>query len=236
MSEEHAGAVRPEESPRRGFHYRDLVAAGARFRRLGDAAVAGDYGTADEADAARELAIVDLSPLPRTGFKGPRLALWLTEQGVTLGEESNHAYPQTNGLLVARLASTEVLILPSLDGKEAEIGALDRAWSYASAGVWPVPRRDASFWFMVTGRSASSMFAKVCGVDLRAKSFANHVIAQTSVARGNAIVICDNCGPVPAFHVLGDSASASFMWASLLDAMAEFGGRPVGLDALLTLG
>jgi sarcosine oxidase, subunit gamma len=79
------------------------------------------------------------------------------------------------------------------------------------------------------------MFAKICGVDLRASSFANHRIAQTSVARSNGIVIRSDLGGVPAYHLLGDSASASFVWRSVLDAMDEFGGAPVGLDALLKL-
>jgi len=79
------------------------------------------------------------------------------------------------------------------------------------------------------------MFAKICGVDLRPKSFADHAIAQTSVARTNCIVIRGDIGAMPAYHLLGDSASAGFVWSAVLDAMAEFGGVPVGLDALLRL-
>jgi sarcosine oxidase subunit gamma len=236
MSAAEAGTMNPNAVLRRGFHYRDLALAGARFRRIGDAAVAADYGIANEAEKAHELAIVDLSPLPRTGFKGPRIAAWLAENGVVLGERSNHAYPQAKGMLVARLAPGEVLILGPSDGDDAATTALEAAWTYRVSGVWPVPRRDASFWFVVTGHSAASMFAKICGVDLRPKSFAYHAVAQTSVARSNAIVIRDDRGSVPAYHLLGDSASTSFMWTSLIDAMAEFVGRPVGLATLLKLG
>jgi sarcosine oxidase subunit gamma len=41
---------------------------------------------------------------------------------------------------------------------------------------------------------------------------------------------------VPVFHLLADSASADYLWEALLDAMAEFGGAPVGLAALRSLG
>lgn len=225
----------PESAPCRSFHYRDLVSAGARFRPLGDGMVATDYGGADEAGATRRLALADLSPLPRFGFKGPAMAEWLATKGAPLGAESNRAYPVSAKLLAARLAPGEVLLLSGLDGDGTAIAALERAWSYDVSGVWPVPRRDASFWFMVTGENAAKMFAKICGIDLRPKSFANHAIAQTSVARTNCIVIRDDLGDVPAFHLLGDSASASFMWASVLDAMREFGGAPAGLDAPLRL-
>jgi hypothetical protein len=46
------------------------------------------------------------------------------------------------------------------------------------------------------------------------------------------VVIRGDLGELPAFHLLGDSAAAGYMWDCLLDAMAEFGGRPVGLAAL----
>lgn len=227
-------AARPQDAVRRSFHYRDLVAAGARFRPLGDAMVAAGYGRPDEVETALKLGLADLSTLPRTGFKGPRLAEWLAGQHVTIGAGSNRAY-RGGDLLTGRLAPTEAIVLGPLDGRGDAIAGLDSAWSYDAGGVWPVPRREASFWFLVTGKSAAAMFAKICGVDLRPKSFADLAIAQTSVARTNAIVIRGDLGETPAFNVLGDSASASFMWTSLLDAMAEFGARPVGLDAVLNL-
>jgi sarcosine oxidase subunit gamma len=233
MSEAHSEL--PQNARRRSFHYRDLLAAGARFRALSDATVAFSYGGADEVDIARNLGLADLTPLPRIGFKGARMADWLADQGIALGAESNRAYPNEGGTLAARLAPGEVLILGSHGGEEQPIAALERAWNYEADGVWPVPRRDASFWFIVMGQHSAAMFAKICGVDLREKSFANHRIAQTSVARSNSIVVRDDRGAVPAYHILGDSASASFLWRSLLDAMAEFKGAPSGLDALLAL-
>ena len=225
----------PQDALRRSFHYRDLVAAGARFRPLGDSTIAADYGGEDESAAARVLGLVDLSPLPRAGFKGPKMADWLASRGAALGAESNRAYPITGGTLAARLAPGEVLLLGGLGGDSGPIAALEQAWSYDAAGVWPVPRRDASFWFAVTGEKSAAMFEKICGVDLRPKSFADHAIAQTSVARTNCIVIRGDIGGMPAYHLLGDSASAGFVWSAVLDAMAEFGGVPVGLDALLRL-
>ena len=127
-------------------------------------------------------------------------------------------------------------MLGARDGSDPLPDKLDAAWNDKSGLCFPVPRRDASFWFNITGEMATAMFAKICGVDLRPKSFANHMIAQTSVARSNAIIIRDDLGAVPAFHMLGDSASAGYMWMCLLDAMEEFGGKPVGLQAVLALG
>ncbi|MGI9414169.1 MAG: hypothetical protein ACR2PM_10895, partial [Hyphomicrobiales bacterium] len=194
----------------------------------------GDDG-AEELETARRLGLADLSPLPRTGFKGRDAVAWLDTQGLKVGEASNRAYACGKGSLAARLAPGEVLLLGSRDGSDDLAAKLNAGWSDTGGLCVPVPRRDASFWFNITGEHAAAMFAKICGVDLRPKSFDMHAIAQTSVARTNAIIIRDDISGTPAYHMLGDSASAGYMWGCLLDAMAEFDGRPVGLEAVLGL-
>ena len=220
---------------RRSFIYRELEAAGARFVSIGDAEVAARYAAAGEARALSSLGFVDLSPLPRTGFKGDGVAGWLAAQGFEIGAASNRAYPQAGGALAVRLAPDEVLVLEGLAGGAGICARLDAAWAPVAGDFWPVPRRDGTFWFLVTGEHAATVFAKVCGVDLRPAKFPNHAVAQTSVARMSAIVLRDDLGAVPAFHLLGDSASARYMWRCLADAADEFGGRPVGMEAVRAL-
>ena len=242
--------------PRRSFIYRELEAAGASFDSIGDAEVAARYADEGEAQTLSTLGYADLSPLPRTGFKGNGVGDWLAAQGLDIGEASNRAYPQSDGALAARLAPGEVLVLeglgpggppggvppisnaggaPATPGEVGTCERLDAAWAPAAGAFWPVPRRDGAFWFLVTGEHAATAFAKVCGVDLRPAKFPNHAVAQTSVARTNAIVIRDDLGAVLAFHLLGDSASARYTWRCLADAADEFGGRPVGLEAVRAL-
>ena len=85
---------------------------------------------------------------------------------------------------------------------------------------------------MVPGERAPATFAKLCGVDLRPDRFAPLRVAQTQAMRLSVIVIRDDGERPPAWHLLLDSASAEYAWDCLLDAMAEFGGRPAGLAAL----
>jgi sarcosine oxidase subunit gamma len=228
--------LKPAALRRRSFHYRTLAAAGAVFVERNGAGVAWHYGGTPEAEAAiaRTLAVIDLSPLPRSGYKGRDALAWLSEQGLVIGEDSNRAYRQSDGLLVAKLAPGEALILA--DPAHNWDGALDAAWEESERLCFPVPRRESSLWFRVVGRHAAAMFAKLCGVDLRPHKFSNWAIAQTSIARMNGIVIRDDIGEVPAYHLLADSASADYLWNCLIDAMAEFGGGPVGLAGLLVLG
>jgi sarcosine oxidase subunit gamma len=233
-----ATSLDPTDFKRRSFLYRKLRDAGARFGELAGGAVALDYGDpTKEAETARRMGLADLSVLPRTGFKGAGTAEWLAAQGVVLPEESNQAARQADGALAARLAPRELHILGDLEGSGALIERLESAWAAEplppqSPRGYPVPRRETHAWFLVTGASAAAMFAKICGVDLRPDRFADGRIAQTSVARANAVVIRDDRHGTLAYHLLVDSASADFFWPAVLDAMAEFEGAPVGLGAV----
>jgi sarcosine oxidase subunit gamma len=216
-----------------------LEEAGANFTEINDAAVATDFGgaTGDELAAARSMAIADLSPLPRFGCKGSGALDWSRAQGLTIGDGNNTAYLQPGGELAARLADTEVVVIDNLEGAGALPHRLEAEWSLDGAGgAYLVNRQGANFWFMVTGAHAAEMFAKLCAVDLRPGRFPAWAIAQTPVARTNCIVIRADLGEVPAYHLLGDSAAAEYQWSCLLDAMAEFAGRPAGIEALRRLG
>jgi len=245
MSAKQASALQPADYPRRSFVARQLIAAGAQFGEVDGAAVALDYGDPTGENAtARRLGLADLSPLPRTGFKGSGTAEWLAGQGIVVPEDSNHATRQANGLLAARLAPAELLILGGLEASAEPIRALDQAWAGepippATPRGFPVPRADSHAWFLLSGSDAPAMFAKLCGVDLRAHRFADLEIAQTQIARISGVIVRDDLVAagegVPGYHLLFDSASAAYLWDCLIDAMAEFDGRPVGLAALQAL-
>jgi sarcosine oxidase subunit gamma len=217
---------------RRSFVHRKLVPHGARFVEINGGLVALDYGDRDETATAARLGLADLCLLPRTGFKGPKVIPTLEAQGIEL-TVPNQAVRQADGGLAAVLAMTEVLVLAPLSGDASQIRTLERGWSLDQAdGCYLVPRQDSHFWFALTGDKASGTLAKICGVDLRLARFADLGIAQTSVARSNCVIVRADLGALPTFHLLGDSASAGYMWDCLLDAMAEFSGRPVGLAVL----
>ncbi len=227
----------PADFQRRSPIHRKLRAEEAVFGEIGGAAIPMRYREDGEEDAAKELGIADLSTLPRLGFKGKAVLSQMNTRGVILDFRPNRTFRQKEGMLAAVLAMTEVLLLSPLSGDAPALAKLETDWSIDKAeGAYPVPRQDSHFWFMITGRQAASMFSKICAVDLRPKHFPDLAVAQTSIARSNAIVIRDDQGETPAFHLLGDSASAGYMWDCLLDAMAEWKGRPIGLNALLELG
>lgn len=237
-----ATGIEPTGRLRRSYVYRTLQALGAEFQPWRDGAMAVRLGGSVEAETAagRKLALVDLSPLPRTGFKGTGAVEWLMERGLRIGAESNMAYRQEDGSLAARLAPTEIFLIDSLKGEGKLVDRLNAAWQWGTEKPrklvgYPMPRADSHGWFMIAGEHAPAMFAKICGVDLRAHKFEQGRIAQTSVAKTSAIVIRDYLGELPAYHLLADSASAEYMWMCVVDAMDEFGGRPIGWSALQRL-
>lgn len=231
-------SLNPTDRRARSFLYRELMAAGASFAEINGQACAMRFGSDSSAELARArgMAICDLSTLRRTGYKGWATADWLSAQGCRIEDPPNRVYTQDDGARIARLSRGEFVVLSDLAQRTTLPDRLDGAWSIASAnGCFRVPRTDSSAWVVITGEHAASMFAKVCGVDLRPNKFANHSIAQTSLARMNAIICRGDIGGTLAFDVVFDLASSVYLWGAFLDAMQEFGGKPVGLEAIRAL-
>ena len=79
------------------------------------------------------------------------------------------------------------------------------------------------------------LLSSLISVDLRLHRFANFQIAQTVLNELSVIVIRCDLGDVPNYYLLTDITSIEFLWAVLLDGMAEAGGGPVGLAAFNAL-
>lgn len=228
-------SVQPTELRARSFIYREMEALGAEFAEINGIAAAMNFGSdaSVEVEQADSLGLCDLSALPRSGYKGWNSVSWVVKNGARVGDAPNVAYLQKDGTLFARLAVGEVLILGNLSGKAGLIDKLAKVWSMKSGeGAYPVPRQHTNFWYRVTGEHAAAMFAKVCGVDLRPGEFDKLAVAQTSIAKLSGIIIRDDLGRLPAYHLLSDSASAGYLWTCLLDAAQEYRGRPIGLSAI----
>ena len=191
-------------------------------------------GSPSDSEQLQRCALIDLSNLPRVGFRGPDSAAHLQSKGYQLPEAPNQAVVQSTGESVLRLSQTEYFLLGSLTDGGARIAADESSWHYdESQANYLLPRQDSHAWLALSGAHLPQLFAKVCGVDLRAEAFPVGAVAQTSVARLNAIVVNAGTTNLPLFHLLCDRASAHYLWGALLDAMDEFGGKAAGIEALL---
>lgn len=231
-------APQPEQFIRRSPVYRKLEQLGAVFGEFAGGACALGFGAAAAAEeaGARELALIDLSPMPRAGYRGPQALPWLQAQKLEITPENNRGAVQPEGSLAVRLSDGDVLLLGDLRCNGELLDNLGKEHSQQQPnGVYQVQRADSSPWFLVSGRLAPEMLAKLCGVDLSPRVFPQLEVAQTSVARTGAIVVRWDLGQTPAYHLLPGAALAEYLWDCLMDAMEEYGGRPAGLEAARAL-
>jgi sarcosine oxidase subunit gamma len=198
------------------------------WRALADAAIADRIGS-----SVPRLAIIDLSPLPRLGFKGRGTIPAMQARGLIVEKTPNRAFRQPDGSLCMVLAPGEVFLLGALDGKAGRLATLEHEWRIEDEErTYPMPRRDSHAWFAMTGEQVPELLAKLCAVDMRLHKFADLSIAQTSLARLGAIVLRADLGGQPVFHILSDSSAAAYMLTCLIDAAEEFGGGLAGFEAL----
>ena len=163
-----------------------------------------------------EAAIADWSARSRLGVRGEDLARWVKANGMELGAQVNVAYPCGSNSLLARLSRKELLYLNC-----ARDDVDERAKVLEDYRCYTVSRRDSHSWFNLSGEAAHALLAKICGVDFSLGAFANHRVAQTSVARVSGLVIRDDHIQGPAFHLLVDSTYREYLWSACINAGAE---------------
>ncbi|WP_180114085.1 sarcosine oxidase subunit gamma [Acinetobacter sp. YH12063] len=183
----------------------------------------------------QQCAIADLTHLSRVGFRGIDSAAYLIQAGYQLPDRPNMLLKQNDGTTVARLSATEYLLLGAWSDFGESIAQLEQNWSMNEQANYMLPRQDSHAWIQLTGSSIALVMAKLCAVDLSAEAFTVGQIAQTSVARINAIVMNVSDAQAPKFNILCDRAASLYLWHVLLDAIAEFDGQAVGIESLIAV-
>ena len=181
----------------------------------------------------QQCALVDLTGVPRVGFRGLDSAAYLLARGFVLPDVPNRAVTQADGSHVARLSQTEFLVLGSLQDRGERIADEEARWEMDHSANYLLPREDSHGWLQLSGVFVAEVMAKLCGVDLRSQAFTPGAVAQTSAARINVIVINLGSKATPAFQILCDRASLDYFKDALMDAMGEFGGTVLGIEALV---
>lgn len=168
---------------------------------------------------ANGIEIQDRTLFPRIGVKGPGLPTFIENTGLTCGIAVNRAYRQEDGSLTIRLAPSEIIWLANDPNVAPD-------WTVTQTGLiapdtYIVPRMFGNFWFTVKGEAAIDGFSRLCGVDLRPKSFSNADVAQTLLAKTGAIIIRDDAPDKLAFHILGDMSLAPYIWDCIKTAFSK---------------
>ncbi|OUR80265.1 sarcosine oxidase subunit gamma [Marinomonas sp. 42_23_T18] len=163
----------------------------------------------------------DATAFSRVGFRGQGVERFLAEQGLAVPSAPNQSVLSDTGLVVLRLSKTEFWILDTDNAQHELIAALELA-SKGLSQVYRLYCQHSHAFFLIRGKEISNLFAKICGVDLSESAFAVTSIAQTSVARTNAIVVRQERNDEAFFLLLSDLASSQYLWDAIVDAATEF--------------
>ena len=222
-------AVRPEQQLARNGLYRKI--ADAEFVATAESAIAASF-SADDSSAQSRCALTDMTPVVRGGFRGKASADHLQALGLPIPEKPNQALTTDKGETVLRLSNTEYWLLGFLADFGQTVADV-RSQAMPAADCYPLFCNDSHAWLTLSGEHCAAVMAKLCGVDMRAEVFPSGSIAQTSVARINAIVVSHSVGGKAVFSLLFDTGYHAYMWDVLLDASSEFGGVAAGVTALM---
>lgn len=157
----------------------------------------------------------------RVGFRGKGVEAFLVAQGLTVPIRPNQSVLSESGAVILRLSNTEFWIVDADNTQHQLIAALELA-SQNVSDVYRLYCQHSHSAFLIKGTDTSTMFAKICGVDLRDNTFAVASIAQTSVARTNTIVVRQVIKDEEVFMLFSDLASSQYLWDAIADACAEF--------------
>jgi sarcosine oxidase, subunit gamma len=211
------------ETARRGPLDHWHIEAGAEFRVVHGARAPLCYPwTAD----LRRCAMVDVTSLPRVGFKGWSTWNVLGKNGVLCPSANNTATEQPDGTLCLRLGDNEALLMSDHET------LVPWTWAQGSEGCFPVSRRDTHAWFRLLGSEMPSLLSKLCAIDFRVHKFDPLQVAQTSAAGVSTVITRQDHGVITAFHLLVDTSSAAHLWCAMVNAAREYGGRPCGTESL----
>lgn len=180
------------------------------------------------AETAATLGIADVSALLRTGLKGPRAADRLEHLGVPVPAAQNRWLPMSGGGIVARLGRAEFLVedawSPGVVASHA--GALREA----AAGVYPVLRQDCAL--AITGAAAPDLFAETCAVPFAADDPSMRIVTLTSMVGVGVTVLRRDVGDLPCWRLWCDGTFGPYLFETLTDIAAGFGGGPMGVRLL----
>ena len=194
--------------------------------------------------------LADLSWRRRFGCKGPAAPAWLAARGFTVPGGSN-SWQRTDGVLVARLASSEFLVEAVGDaaGGRAAGGAVGADTAGAGGtgharaaavergrlllvpatcppGVYPVARQDLAV--SVDGPATVDLLRQTCSVDfaplLAAPGADAGPVLFTSMIGVGVLALPARSAAGPRLTLWCDPSFAHYFWGTLLEVAGELGG------------
>jgi len=118
----------------------------------------------NEAAAVLSVQFADHTACPRFGCKGSGAGSWLAAQGCRVPMSPNSATLDADGVLIARLATSEFLI-EAVEGGGERVAAMRAGLADRTRPphVYPVPRQDQVL--TISGAGLQGLLRQTCSVD-----------------------------------------------------------------------
>jgi sarcosine oxidase subunit gamma len=188
-------------------------------------------------------AVLEFAPLQfedgssrlRCGAKGPGAENWLRTQGCSVPAALNSALLDGDGVLVARLASSEFLIeaMPAFALAAARVGALRRqlAQRVQPCDVYPVARQDRVV--TISGTGLQALLRQICSVDFvplleSAAGLGERPVLLTSMIGVGVVAWPRRLETGPAVTLWCDPSFGHYFCNTLLELAREAGSVSLG--------
>jgi sarcosine oxidase subunit gamma len=203
--------------------HRFLEERGARWARVGDALLAvGLLATQEEEDAARELALCDLSGLAKLGLRGSEAENWLRGQGLEVPADLYDTRRLADGGILARVGTDQFMLESGVGGET--VAMLAARLGAGAPGADRVERQEATF--LLVGRRTKEVLAQTCGIDFAERPLLRMI--YTRIAGVSGAILPEAVGGRSAYRLWVDPSFAADLWESLATIVQELDGRVVG--------
>jgi glycine cleavage system aminomethyltransferase T len=177
--------------------------------------------SAAERSRASNLALCDVSALPRLTVKGPGAAGFLSKQDLTVPSEVYGVQPLAGGGLLVRTGGTEFFLEA---GRQDEVvSRVAQELGRGGGGVYPVLRQDASF--LLAGSRAVDVLAETCAVNFRETGPA---FLMTRIAGVSTSVLPRALNGLPVYQIWMDYSYGLYLWEQLIAIVRAMEGGVAG--------
>lgn len=180
-----------------------------------------------EQKATQDLALCDLSLLPKWGVKGRGAAACLTASGINVPAENYQTGSLADGGLIVRLPGEEFLLE---GGLQNEILPSVAKQATATDDVFSIERQDATI--LLLGERSQEVLAQTCG--LNPEELVQGQAVMTRVAGVSCTLLPQQLDGTLAYRMWVDYSYAAYLWDTLIEICGELGGRVVGAAAVLS--
>ena len=135
-------------------------------------------------DRTGDIQLRDYTLNARFGVRGTNARSWLESQPTTCPDQPNRIINHNESTLVMALSHREFWVLDT----EAAAWAQMPVSQALGPDTYPLFCQQSHAWLVLSGAHRADVMAKLCGVDLREAVFPLGHVAQTQMARINAVI------------------------------------------------